>query len=296
MTARPPDRRLLFVHAHPDDETVGTGATMARYADEGAGVTLVTCTLGEEGEVKVPLYASLAATEADQLGGYRIGELAAACRHLGVADHRYLGGPGRYRDSGMMGLPTNDHFRSFWRADVDAAATELVAVIRAVRPHVVVTYDPNGFYGHPDHIQAHRVTNRAVELAAAPSVDGDQPWTVRRVFWTAVSRSALAAGMEAFASSADNPFEGVSNVDDLPFATPDEQIAAVIDGSTYVDRKLAAMRAHATQIAPDDWLFTLAGTAGGPFEAEAYVLGSGDPMPIPAADGRPAGDLFAGLH
>lgn len=161
-----PDRRLLLVHAHPDDETIGTGSTMAYYAAEGAHVTLVTCTLGEEGEIHVPELAGLAAAEADQLGGYRIAELAAACAELGVTDHRFLGGAGRYRDSGMMGLPTNANPRAFWQADLDEAAGYLLEVIREIRPQVVITYDDNGFYGHPDHIQAHRVTIRAVELAA----------------------------------------------------------------------------------------------------------------------------------
>src|SRR5437763_12961594 len=110
-------RRLLLVHAYPDDESIGTGATMARYAATGAHVTLVTCTLGEEGEIHVPELAQLAAGEADQLGGYRISELRAACAALGVGDHRFLGGAGRFRDSGMMGLPPNHHPRALWRAD-----------------------------------------------------------------------------------------------------------------------------------------------------------------------------------
>src|SRR5947199_6003842 len=158
MTA---DRRVLFVHAHPDDEVIGSGATMARYAADGTHVTLVTCTLGEEGEVLVPELAGLAASKADQLGGYRIGELSAAMRALGVTDFRFLGGPGRWRDSGMMGTPANDHPRSFWRADLDEATRELVQVVREVRPQVVVTYDENGGYRHPDHTQAHRGTMAA---------------------------------------------------------------------------------------------------------------------------------------
>ena len=108
MEALDSRRRLLLVHAHPDDETIGNGATMARYVAEGVHVTLVTCTLGEEGEVLVPELAHLAADQDDQLGQHRIGELATAMEALGVNDHRFLGGPGRYRDSGMMGLPTND--------------------------------------------------------------------------------------------------------------------------------------------------------------------------------------------
>ncbi len=116
------DQRLLLVHAHPDDETIGTGATMARYAAEGRDVTLVTCTLGEEGEVLVPALEHLAADKDDQLGGWRIHELDKACEALGVTDHRFLGGAGRYRDSGMMGTPTNDNPRCFWQADLDEAA------------------------------------------------------------------------------------------------------------------------------------------------------------------------------
>ena len=157
-------RRVMFVHAHPDDETIATGATMAHYVAAGAHVTLVTCTLGEEGEIHVPALAQLAAAEADQLGGYRVAELDAACEALGVTDHRFLGGAGRYRDSGMMGLPTNNHPRAFWQADVDAAAAGLVEIFREIRPQVLVTYDDNGFYGHPDHIQAHRITMAALEM------------------------------------------------------------------------------------------------------------------------------------
>src|SRR5215467_94464 len=126
----------MFVHAHPDDEAVETGATMAHYAADGAHVTLVTCTLGEEGEIHMPALTQLAAADADQLGGWRISELNAACDILGVSDHRYLGGAGRYRDSGMMGLKTNEHPRCFWRADVDDAARLLLEVFDDVRPQV----------------------------------------------------------------------------------------------------------------------------------------------------------------
>jgi N-acetyl-1-D-myo-inositol-2-amino-2-deoxy-alpha-D-glucopyranoside deacetylase len=158
-------RRLLLVHAHPDDESIYTGATMAKYAAEGAQVTLVTCTLGELGEIIPPALAHLAADREDRLGAYRIGELAAACTALGVTDHRFLGGPGRWRDSGMMGTPGNDDPRCFWRAGLDIAARALLDVMAEVRPQVLLTYDAHGAYGHPDHIQAHRVAWRACELA-----------------------------------------------------------------------------------------------------------------------------------
>ena len=176
-----PSRRLLTVHAHPDDESIATGATMAYYVAAGAQVTLLTCTLGEEGEVLAPDLAGLSADAADQLGGYRIGELAAAMTHLGVTDHRFLGGPGRFRDSGMMDTPANAKPRAFWRAAddkavFDEAVAAAVEVIREVRPQVVVTYDPNGDYGHPDHIMAHRVAMAAVDEAgrASYSANGAQ--------------------------------------------------------------------------------------------------------------------------
>ena len=187
-----PVRRLLLVHAHPDDESINNGATMAKYAAEGARVTLVTCTLGEEGEVVPAELAHLAADRDDALGPYRTGELAAAMAELGVTDHRFLGGPGRYRDSGMMGAPQNDRPGAFWRADVDEAAAHLVAVVREVRPQVLVTYDPDGGYGHPDHIQAHRVATRAAELAADPAFRPGlgAAHRIARTYWNCVPATA----------------------------------------------------------------------------------------------------------
>jgi N-acetyl-1-D-myo-inositol-2-amino-2-deoxy-alpha-D-glucopyranoside deacetylase len=284
-----PPRRIVFVHAHPDDETIATGATMAHYAHGGAHVTLVTCTLGEEGEIHVPALAGLAATEADQLGGYRIAELRRACEALSVTDHRFLGGAGRYRDSGMMGTPANEHPRAFWGADLDAAAADLLDVMREIRPQVMVTYDPNGFYGHPDHIQAHRVTMRAAELAQA---EGLAP---AKIYWTAIPRSVLKAGMEQFAESTENPFAGLENVEDLPFGTPDEEIAARIDATAHANAKRAAVQAHATQIPADSWLNSLAGNAGREFMGvEYYTLAVGTQGPA-AADSGWETDLFSGL-
>src|SRR5438067_5618478 len=156
---------MLLVHAHPDDETIETGATMTKYAADGAHVTLVTCTLDEEGEILVPDLVHLAADKEDGLGQHRIGELAEAMRALGVTDHRFLGGPGRWRDSGMMGLSTNDNPACFWQADLDEAVGELVRIVREVRPQVGVTYNENGGFGHPDHIQSHRVAVAAFDAA-----------------------------------------------------------------------------------------------------------------------------------
>src|SRR6266568_7121744 len=236
-------RRIVLVHAHPDDESIGTGATMARYAADGTHVTLVTCTLGEEGEVLVPELHRLRAEEADQLGGYRIGELRAAMRALGVTDIRFLGEAGRWRDSGMMGTPANDNPRCFWRADRTEATRELVRVLRDVRPQVVVTYDENGGYGHPDHIQSHRVAMAAVDAAAdpgfAPAV-GD-PWQVAKVYWTAVPLSALQAGIDALRAAGETEFfAGVERAEDLPFGVPDELVSTQVDARDFLEAKLDA--------------------------------------------------------
>jgi N-acetyl-1-D-myo-inositol-2-amino-2-deoxy-alpha-D-glucopyranoside deacetylase len=294
-----PSRRLLLVHAHPDDETINNGATMARYVAEGAQVTLLTCTLGEEGEILVPELAQLAADQADQLGGYRIGELREAMAALGVTDVRFLGGPGRYRDSGMMGTPANDHPRAFWNADLDEAVAHAVAVVREVRPQVVVTYDENGGYGHPDHIQAHRVAMRAVEAAADPGYRPDlgAPWDVAKVYWCCVPRSVLQQGIDALiAAGEDSFFEGVLSADELPFAVADDEVAAAVDGGEHVGRKDAAMRAYPTQITVDGPFFALSNNLGQEVLAvEYYRLVRGERGP---AGARPEGwedDLFAGL-
>jgi N-acetyl-1-D-myo-inositol-2-amino-2-deoxy-alpha-D-glucopyranoside deacetylase len=305
----PDGRRLLLVHAHPDDESIGTGATMAKYAADGARVTLVTCTLGELGEVIPPDLAHLAWDADGGLGQYRIGELAAACEALGVADHRFLGHPGKWRDSGMMDTPSNDWDGCFWRADVEEAARDLLEVITEVRPQVLVTYDDNGLYGHPDHIQAHRVAWRAFELAEG---------LVDKFYATAVPRSVLAEAMallqEDGTGSADaggtsvgsagvgstviggTDFRRVESVDNLPFGTDDELVTTEIDARDYLDAKLAAMRAHATQIAVDSPFFALSDMVGRrALGTEYYTLLAG-----PAAATRPDGaretDLFAGLE
>lgn len=285
-----PDRRLLLVHAHPDDESIETGATMARYAAQGAAVTLVTCTLGELGEIIPPGLAHLAADQQDRLGEHRIGELAAACAALGVSDHRFLGGAGRWRDSGMMGLASNDAPGCFWRADVGEAATELAEVIRDVRPQVLVTYDSNGFYGHPDHIQAHRVSVRAVAIAAT----GREPWRVAKFYATAMPRSALA---EAIRLGPGRParFSEVASVADLPFGVADEEVTTGIDGSGYLAAKTAALRAHATQIAVEGPYYALSDRVGQRISGhEYYTLLGGRGARRSGGAGREH-DLFAGL-
>ena len=288
------DRRLLLVHAHPDDESIGTGATMAKYVAEGAHVALVTCTVGELGEILVPELEHLAADREDRLGEHRIGELAAAMKALGVTDHRILGGAGRWRDSGMMGTPGNDVPNAFWQADVDEAGAELARVIREVRPQVVVTYDDFGFYGHPDHIQAHRVTMRAVELAAEPEADVPG-WTVSKVYATGIPKSVLAAGIEAMRDIPDTPFTGLTSVDELPFGSADEEITTEVDARDYLDNKLDALRAHATQIAVDGPFFALSNNLGQrAWGREHFILLRGERGPGEGPHGWET-DLFAGL-
>jgi N-acetyl-1-D-myo-inositol-2-amino-2-deoxy-alpha-D-glucopyranoside deacetylase len=154
---------------------------------------------------------------------------------------------------------------------------------------VVVTYDANGGYGHPDHIQTHRVTMRAVELAQAEGIGPD------KVYWGAIPRSILAAGMEQFAESSANPFAGVTNVEDIPFAVPDERIAAHIEASDFAAAKLAAAEAHASQIPPDSWLFTLASGFGAQYLGqEYYELAVGTLGPGSGPQGW-EDDLFAGV-
>ncbi len=269
-------RRLLLVHAHPDDESIGTGATMAKYAAEGAQVTLVTCTLGELGEIIPPSLAHLGAGQEDKLGEYRIGELAAACDLLGVTDHRFLGGPGRWRDSGMMGTPANADPRCFWQADVDVAAAALLDVIREVRPQVLVTYDANGYYGHPDHIQAHRVAWRAFELASPDGPAG----------------LASPDGPDGLASprDPDGP-DGLAKF--YATAAPDSgQVSTEIDATGYFGAKLAALRAHATQVTVADPFFALSDNVRRrALGIEYYTLLAGPPGPSPAPAGRES-DLF----
>ena len=290
-------RRLLLVHAHPDDESIGTGATMALYASRNALVTLVTCTLGEEGEVVVEELGHLASAQEDRLGPYRIGELAAACEALGVTDHRFLGGPGRWRDSGMMGTPENDDPRSLWQADLDDAVLEMVRIIREVRPQVVITYDENGGYGHPDHIRAHQAAVGGFEAAGDPSYQPEvgEPWQPSKLYYTAMPKSVIQRGIDRFRESGGDTgfFADIESADDVPFAVDDSLVTTEIDASEYLPAKIAALRAHRTQIAVDGPFFALADNEGQQaFGVEYFRLMRGDAAPGPS--GR-EDDLFAGL-
>jgi N-acetyl-1-D-myo-inositol-2-amino-2-deoxy-alpha-D-glucopyranoside deacetylase len=291
----------MFVHAHPDDEVISTGVAIASYAAApDTSVTLITCTLGEEGEVLVPELANLRADLGDQLGGYRIGELAGSCAALGVADQRFLGGPGRFRDSGMMGTPANDHPRCLWRADLDEATAELVRIVRDVRPHVLVSYDAHGGYGHPDHIRAHQLTARAFTDAAdsAFAPDAGATWRVAKRYETAMPRSQAIAGFEHFRGSdaPNNPFAGLTSVDDMVVRLADDaDITTEISAPHFFDAKVAAMRAHRTQMAVDGFFFALAdGIGQRAWGTEHFVLAAGSRGPGAGPDGR-ENDFFAGV-
>ena len=274
----PQTPRLLFVHAHPDDETITNGATIAHYVGRGAQVKVVTCTLGEEGEVIGDQWAQLAVDHADQLGGYRILELTAALRALGLDGPVYLGGPGRWRDSGMVGAQARGRQR-FSDADQREAVGALVAIIREMRPHVVVTYDPNGGYGHPDHIQAHVVTTAAVAAAGTDDYPGT-PWTVPKFYWTVISRSAFTAGWEALGPDdiRDGWIVPPPDGDFGELGFPDDEIDAVVDDPDALPAKLAAMRAHATQltVGPTGRTLALSNNIALPIVApEHYILAGG---------------------
>jgi N-acetyl-1-D-myo-inositol-2-amino-2-deoxy-alpha-D-glucopyranoside deacetylase len=286
--------RLLFVHAHPDDETLTTGATIAHYVSRGAQVCVVTCTLGEEGEVIGERWAQLAVDHADQLGGYRIAELSAALNALGVDGPIFLGGAGRWRDSGMEGTAPR-HRQRFVDADPREAVGALVSIIRDLRPHVVVTYDANGGYGHPDHIHAHDVTVAAVAASTGSNEYPGEPWTVPKLYWTVIAKSAMGAGLDALD---DVPPEWIRvSVDDVPFGYPDEAIDAVMDVPDQLPAKVAALRAHATQVtvAPDGRSCALSNNIALPIGAiEHYILAAGTPGERDARGWET--DLLAGLN
>ncbi len=298
-----PERRMLLVHAHPDDESIGNGATMAKYVEEGAHVTLITCTLGEEGEVLVPELEHLASQHDDGLGEHRIEELSDAMKILGVTDHRFLGGPGRYRDTGMdvddrgrAIAPKQIRDEAFWAADLVEASNHVVSVIREIRPQVLVTYDEHGGYGHPDHIQAHRVAMYGAVLAAAPSYRTDlgDAWDVPKIYWNAMSEERMREGLRKLRASGDTTtFEGMDPEGELPpFVTPDRYITATIDAVSHVDKKLDAMRAHATQITVDGPFFALSNNVG------AHVWGLESYRLVKGTSGVVEGhetSLFAGV-
>jgi N-acetyl-1-D-myo-inositol-2-amino-2-deoxy-alpha-D-glucopyranoside deacetylase len=278
--------RLLLVHAHPDDETINNGATMAMYAALGADVTLITCTRGEEGEVLVEEHSHKAAAHDDLLGEHRVIELADAMKALGVKDHRFLGAPRKqYRDSGMMDTEPNNRDDSFWRADFEEATRYLVEVIDEVKPHVLITYDEFGGYGHPDHIQAHRVAMAAAEKSS---------WDIEKIYWNVTPRSVIQEGIDKM-KELGSDFFGAESADDLPFCKDDSFVSTLIDGNEYVEAKMAAMRAHATQISVDGPFFALSNNLGlQVWGHEYYTLVKGQKS-APLDEAERERDIFAGV-
>lgn len=279
--------RLLFVHAHPDDETIFNGVTLAHYAARGAQVTVLTCTLGEEGEVIGEPWAQLTVDHADQLGGYRIGELTGALSALGLGEPRFLGGAGHWRDSGMVGTAPRRQTR-FVDAEMDVVVSQLADVIADLRPHVVVTYDPNGGYGHPDHIRAHEITTAAVDIAAPR-------WQVPKFYWVVISAAAFRSGVDALGAE-DVESDWIRLPAEVPFGFDPSLITAVVDAPEQLPAKVEAMAAHATQmtVGPTGRSFALSNKLVLPLIGQDYyVLVKGEPGPVDERGWET--DLLAGL-
>ncbi|OEY13486.1 N-acetyl-1-D-myo-inositol-2-amino-2-deoxy-alpha-D-glucopyranoside deacetylase [Corynebacterium sp. BCW_4722] len=268
--------RVVAVHAHPDDEAITTGGTIADLTARGADVLVVTCTLGEEGEVIGEPYQQLVADKADQLGGFRIRELQDALTAMG-ARGQFLGGAGCYRDSGMAGSPASENVRAFVNGG-QGSVDKLAAIFEAFRPHLALTYGADGQYGHPDHIRAHEITHAAAEQVPVP-----------RILHTVRLRAETEARMPATAPAgwriAPDELDGVEHAD----------VSVQLDDAAY-SAKIAAMRAHATQLWIADGRVTdvnpHSATAGGdvvyyalsnliiqPIQrVEHYQLGAGQPL------------------
>ncbi|MEV0245207.1 N-acetyl-1-D-myo-inositol-2-amino-2-deoxy-alpha-D-glucopyranoside deacetylase [Nocardia sp. NPDC050712] len=286
---------LLLVHAHPDDESITTGGTIAHYRRLGVPVQVLTCTLGEEGEVIGDEWAQLTVDHADQLGGYRITELTRALAALDAGPPRFLGGAGRWRDSGMAGTPSAENPRAFVNSGA-AAVDALTEIVLELRPDVVVGYDPKGGYGHPDHIRAHQITTAAVHAAA------DKGWDTPKFYWTVTDGDILRLHTAALARRTVEGLPGALPPGwRLPFAdelacVPSQTVTTTVDVSDALAAKRAALRAHATQVtvAPAGREFALSNNIAQPvLPEEHYVLVRGARGPI-GADGREH-DLFAGI-
>ncbi|HLH22203.1 MAG TPA: N-acetyl-1-D-myo-inositol-2-amino-2-deoxy-alpha-D-glucopyranoside deacetylase [Chloroflexota bacterium] len=276
---------LMAVHAHPDDEAIGTGGTLARYAAEGVRTVLVTCTDGAVGEIVDPTVAT-----PETLAAVRADELRTASELLGVSALHCLG----YRDSGMMGTPENDDPRSFWRADLDEATGRLVALIRQERPQVIVTYDENGFYGHPDHIQTNRVSVAAFHAAGDPARYPEQglaPWAPSKLYYAAVPISRLREfGRRLRELDIEAPFG--ENADEPEFGTPDERIVATIDARPYARVKREALAVHRSQVGPETFFLLLPPPVWEETMGTEYFERPISTVPAPAHED----DLFAGLR
>ncbi len=266
---------LMAVHAHPDDEAIGTGGIIARYSAEGVRTVLVTCTNGELGDGPGGVKPGEPGHDEAVVVPLRRQELEASCEVLGVSHLELLG----YHDSGMEGWPQNDAPDSFWRTPVEDAAHRLAALMRAFEPQVVVTYDENGFYGHPDHIQTNRVTRAAIADCGIPA----------KLYYTAFARSSMSGFREILAEAGiEAPEETEENPD---FGTPDELITTTIDCSAVAGRKYASLAAHASQ--SDNIFFLQMGE-----ELFAAIMGSESFVRVSDSTHAPVpeDDLFAGLR
>lgn len=280
---------LLCVHPHPDDESIACGGVLARYRDEGVATHVVTCTGGEAGD-------NLAGIDLGDhdLVWHRQQEMADAVAALGLTSHTWLG----FRDSGMAGTDANAHPDAFANVDLYEAAGRLARIVRDLRPHVVVSDDEHGTYGHPDHVRAHRVTDRALAMAADAWWDtGQDPWQVPKRYVHTLSRGRMwrvhtllrEQGLASPFGEAD-----LSGPDALPFGSPDEDVTARIDVVDWLPDKQAAMRAHRSQIADDSFFFNVPDEwAAEGFGVEEFVLLAG--VPAPGDDGL-EDDLFAGVR
>lgn len=283
----PESLTLMAVHAHPDDEAIGTGGVLARAAAHGIRTVLVTCTGGEVGEIAPDTDVSI-----ENLGAVRERELRAACEILGIARLELLG----YRDSGMIGTPDNEHPDAFAQADLDQATARVVELVRKYRPHVVVTYDENGFYGHPDHIHANRVAVGAFKLAGDAthvSPSGLEAWTPLKLYYTAIAKSAMAEfGARLREAGISSPVEEGAEAEERPWGTPDELITTVVDVSAHVEQKRAALFAHATQMGPEVFFAKIPPSLFADlFGNEAFQLVKSH---VPVS--TPESDLFDGLR
>jgi LmbE family N-acetylglucosaminyl deacetylase len=267
----------MAVHAHPDDEAISTGGVLARYADEGARTVLVTCTNGELGDAPGGIKPDRDDHDAAAVVAARRAELQRSCDVLGVAHLELLG----YRDSGMMGWPQNGAPDAFWNTPVDDAAKRLAALMEKYEPQVVVTYDENGFYGHPDHIQANRITLAAAAMTGIP----------KKVYYTAVSKKAIGEMMRRFRDQMPDDENFQFDPDDPPFGVDDALISTIVDVSAYIDRKRASIAAHESQgdnipfLKMPDEVFAQA------FGHESFTrVSDSTGAPIPETD------LFAGIR
>jgi LmbE family N-acetylglucosaminyl deacetylase len=261
---------VVSFHAHPDDECIACGGVLRKAFEEGHRTVLVVATRGEHGEVPDGFLS-----DGEDLWQRRVEETHASAEILGVARVEFLG----YVDSGMMGTPTNDAPGSFWTAPVEEAAEKLAGILREERADVFTCYDDNGGYGHPDHIQVHRVGMRAAELAGTP-----------RVYQSTINRDHMLRGMAAFAEQAGGSDAELPDVRDRPdFGKPESVITGAVDIAAYLDHKRRAMRAHASQISEQSFFLAM------PDEAFRYAFGTEWFIRDGQGPGITETDLLAGL-